>query len=158
MRKLAVCVVIVAACGGNKPKPAAPPSNQPVVERAPDPAPPPPPAEVATAGPTDEEFERMMEQAVAMFDAMGAAADANPNDCGKLADAIEQVLTDNEAFLAEARRYHDSPEMDQKGEAWMKANQDRVMAPMMKVATAGQKCASDAKFMAVMERLGKLGE
>lgn len=107
--------------------------------------------------PTDAEFEAMMGKAVAMFKAMGDAADASGGDCGKLAGALEKVMADNKDFIEQAKKYKDNPDMDKKGEEWMKAHQDQVMGPMMKVAGAGQKCAGDAKFMAVMEKLGELG-
>jgi len=98
-----------------------------------------------------------MEQAVAMFEAMGAAADNAGADCGKLADGLDQVMNDNSAFIASAKKYKNNPDMDKRGEEWMKVHQDQVMGPMMKVAGAGQKCSTDAKFMAVMQRLSKIG-
>jgi hypothetical protein len=115
-------------------------------------------APVATGpAPTDAEFEAMMGKAVTMFTAMGAAADASAGDCGKLATSLEKVMADNKDFIEQAKKYKGNPDMDKKGEEWMKAHQDQVMGPMMKVAGAGQKCAGDAKFMAVMEKLGELG-
>lgn len=107
--------------------------------------------------PTEAEFEAMMGKAVAMFTAMGDAADKSGGDCGKLAESLEKVMADNKDFIEQAKKYKDNPDMDKKGEEWMKAHQDQVMGPMMKVAGAGQKCAGDAKFMAVMEKLGELG-
>lgn len=107
--------------------------------------------------PSDAEFEAMMGKAVAMFTAMGDAADKAGGDCGKLAASLEKVMADNQGFIDQAKKYKDNPEMDKKGEEWMKAHQDQVMGPMVKVAGAGQKCAGDAKFMAVMEKLGELG-
>lgn len=115
-----------------------------------------PPAATGPA-PTDAEFEAMMGKAVAMFTAMGSAAEKSGGDCGKLATSLEKVMADNQSFIDQAKKYKDNPDMDKKGEAWMAAHQDQVMGPMMKVAGAGQKCAGDAKFMAVMEKLGELG-
>ena len=107
--------------------------------------------------PTDAEFEAMMGKAITMFTAMGDAADKACGDCTKLATALEKVMTDNQAFIDQAKKYKDNPEMEKKGDEWMKAHQDQVMGPMMKVVGAGQKCQGDAKFLAVMEKLGELG-
>jgi len=155
MRSAAVVLVALVACGGSKSRPeTVPPSNVPAAEEKPvEPAP--TPGVVAT--PSDAEFEVMMEQAVAMFEAMGAAADNAGADCGKLADGLDQVMNDNSAFIASAKKYKNNPDMDKRGEEWMKVHQDQVMGPMMKVAGAGQKCSTDAKFMAVMQRLSKIG-
>ena len=87
--------------------------------------------------PTDAEFEAMMGKAVAMFTAMGDAADKSGGDCAKLAASLEKVMADNADFIAQAKKYKDNPDMDKKGEEWMKAHQDQVMGPMMKVAGAG---------------------
>jgi len=111
----------------------------------------------AGPAPTDAEFEAMMGKAVVMFTAMGAAADKSGGDCGKLAESLDKVMTDNQDFIGMAKKYKGNPETDKKGEEWMKAHQDQVMGPMMKVAGAGQKCSTDAKFQAVMAKLGALG-
>lgn len=122
---------------------------------APEPAPAPAPAPDASAV-SDAEFEAMMNRALGMFDAMGAAADAAAGDCHKLAVGFNQVIDDNQAFLDDARRWKDDPAMDARAEAWMKDRMDGMMPVMMKIGTAGQQCSGDAEFQAVMQRLDEL--
>ena len=154
MKLATVAVVLACACGGSAKKPAPAPSNQPVLEAAP-----PPPVEdppVVAPAMSDEAFEAMMAQAVAMFTAMGAAADAAGADCGKLADGIDQVMGDNQPFIASMAQYKDDEAMDKRAQEWMQGHMDEVMQPMMKVGTAGQQCASDPKFQATMKRFEEM--
>jgi len=148
MRMVAV-VSLVAALGCSTSKPATAPMPQnkpaPVAEAEPTPAPPP-------SSLTAEQLETMMVKAVAMFNAMGAATDAAGADCGKLTDALNAVLDDNASIVAEIKRFENDEDVKQRGEAWVKDHMEEVMAPLMKIATAGQRCASDAKFQAFQQR------
>ncbi len=122
----------------------------------------PPPAEApATPAPTPTltgaEFDALMGKAVAMFTAMGDAADKSGDDCGKLAASLDKVLADNQPFMAEMRKYKDNEEMNRMAEEWMKVHQAEVMTPMMKVAGAGQKCADHPEFAKVMEKFSEMG-
>lgn len=149
----------LTACGG-KAKPA---STTPDVAPAPAPAPAPAatkpePGSYASRPVADADVDALMGQAVAMFAAMGDAADQAGGDCGKLAAALEQIMGDHEAFIAEAKAWNGNAEMDRRGEEWMNSHQDEVMGPMMKVAGEGQKCASDPAFMAAMEKLSAVGQ
>lgn len=137
----------------------APPTTPP-------PTTPPPAADPAAAGGTapaaggaamsDADFEAKMQKAVAMFTAMGDAVDKGGDDCGAIATSIDKVISDNQAFIEEAKKWDDDPAMDKKGEAWMEAHKAQVEGPMMKVGAASQKCSSDAKFQATMAKLDAL--
>jgi hypothetical protein len=102
------------------------------------------------AMPSDAEFEAMMNKALGMFDGMAKAVDAAGDDCGKLADGMAKVMDDNKDFIESAKKWKDNPEMDKKAEEWMKGKMEAMMPSMMKIGTAGTKCASDAKFAEVM--------
>ena len=103
------------------------------------------------------DFEANMGKAMAMFTAMGDAADKAGGDCGVLASSIDKILVDNNDFIEHVKKWDADPSMKAKGDEWMKAHQSEMMGPMMKVGAAGQKCSTDAKFMAVMEKLENLG-
>ncbi|MBK9036783.1 MAG: hypothetical protein IPL61_36960 [Myxococcales bacterium] len=154
MKLVAVVAVLACACGGSAKQTAAPPANAPI-ETA-EPAPPPEETPVAPAELTDAEFETMMTQALAMFGAMGSAADAAGGDCGKLADGIDRVMNDNQPFIQSMKKYKGDEAMDKRAEAWMKDHMDEVMEPMMKVGAAGQNCADDPKFQATMQQFEDL--
>ncbi|MBK9036782.1 MAG: hypothetical protein IPL61_36955 [Myxococcales bacterium] len=165
MKLVAVVVVLACACGGSAKKTAPPSADQPVVEAEPAPVADPPAVEPEPAVPAappveptteDDAFEAMMRQALTMFRGMGAAVDASGDDCDKLADNIQRVMDDNRDFLAQAKLYKDDKAMDQRAEAWMKEHMSEVMEPIMKVGSAAQRCASNAKFVAVMKRLDEL--
>ena len=106
--------------------------------------------------PTDAEFEAMMGKAIGMFESMGKAVDGAGDDCGKLADGLNKVLDDNKDFLETAKKYQDNADMKKKGEEWMKGHMDQIMGPMMKVGTAGQKCATDPKFAEFQKRFDEM--
>ena len=108
------------------------------------------------AAPTDAEFEAMMGKAITMFESMGKAVDAAGDDCGKLADGLNKVLDDNKDFIEGAKKVQDNAEMKKKGEEWMKGHMDQIMGPMMKVGTAGQKCATDPKFAEFQKRFDEM--
>ncbi len=110
----------------------------------------------AAGAPSDAEFEGLMNKFVGMFDAMGAAVDAAGDDCGKLAEGLGKVMDDNKDFMESAKKWKGNAEMDKKAEEWMKGHMDKMMPTMMKIGTAGQKCASDAKFAEVMKRFDEL--
>jgi hypothetical protein len=105
---------------------------------------------------SDADFEALMARVVAMFDAMGAAADKHGSDCGELADALDTVITGHRPLIAEVKAFEKDPAMNQRGEVWLKDHQDRIMTPMMKVAGASQKCADDPKFQKTMEKMNDL--
>lgn len=153
---VAVGSMCVIACGGSS-KPAQQPTvaNTPAPPPAPAPAPEPAPAFDASSV-SDAEFEATMNQAIAMFDAMAAATDAAAGDCHKLSVGFVGVLDDNHAFIDTARRWKGSADMDARTEAWMKVHMDGMMPAMIKIGTAGQKCADDAEFQAVMKRFDEL--
>lgn len=150
---LAVVVIGMLGCGGSSKPPAAAP---PVANKPADPppaAPAPPPAAAPLPTPSQSEFDAMMLQAVAMFEAMGQAADAAGGDCGKLADGIDRVFDAHRDFITTAQRYKDNPEMDRMGEAWMKDHGDQVMPAMVKLGNASGPCMSDPRFVEVMKRM-----
>ena len=111
---------------------------------------------VAEASMTEAEHTAMMEGAVAMFTALGAAADASGGDCAKLTASLDRAMVEGRVFIDQAKRHKDDPEVTRRSEAWMQANNDRVMDPMMKFAGASQKCAGDPTFAAAMERFSTL--
>lgn len=149
--RIFAAALLIAVLGCSKSKPATTPPPQPepapIVEAEPEPAPPPPAAPL-----TDAEFAAMMDQALAMFNAMGAAVDAAGDSCSKLAAGLNRVLDDHAAFVATAKQRQNDEDVKARGEEWMKSHMDEVMAPMMKVATAGQKCTNDAAFAAFQKR------
>lgn len=151
MRALALAVLIIAgAC--SKPRPAA----APMPENRPEPA---EPAQARAAPPpsnADARFEAMMQSAVAMFVAMGRAAEAGGSDCGKVADGIGRVLDQHQTFLADAKRLQQDAELKKRGEVWMSEHSAEIMAPIQQVGAAAQRCASDARFIAVVKRLEAL--
>ncbi len=160
---MSVVVAALVGCGGGAKQSTTPP--EPIANRPPPPAEPPaepapPPAEpgapLATEGPSDAEFEALMIKSLAMFDAMGAAADAAGSDCGKLAAGLDHVLDDNQEFMASARKWKGNADMDRRAEAWMKNHVDEIMPVMMKIVTAGQQCAADPAFAATMRRFDEL--
>ena len=108
------------------------------------------------AMPSDAEFEAMMNKAIGLFDGMAKAVDAAGDDCGKLADGMSKVLDDSKDFIESAKKWKDNAEMDKRAEEWMKGKMEALMPNMMKIGTAGQKCASDAKFIEVMKRMEEL--
>lgn len=109
------------------------------------------------AVPSDAEFEALMNKTIGMVTAMADAAEKAGDDCGKLADAIDKVMADHKDFIETAKKYKGNPEMDKKAEAWMQKNTDKMMGPAMKLAGASQKCMTDPKFKAVMEKFDDLG-
>jgi hypothetical protein len=117
---------------------------------------PPPAGSSASSAMSDADFEALMARVVAMFDAMGAAADKHGGDCGKLADALDKVITDHRPLVAEVKAFEKDPAMNQRGEAWLKDHQDRIMTPMMKVAGMSQRCADDPRFQKTMEKMNEL--
>ncbi len=149
MRAFAFAALFAAACGGS-PRPApAPPA-------------PPPPAPVAPVEPAapssrmgDAEFEAMMQDTLAMFEAMGAAADASAGDCGQFATGLEQTMVDHQAIIARAKSLKGNADIDQRSQAWMQSHAD-AMAPVMKFAAAAQPCADDPRFQVVMQKLSEL--
>lgn len=137
--------------------PAAPvePAPATVAEPAAPATPTTPPA--GTAKPlSDAEFEALMGRVVAMFNAMGDAADKHGADCAKLGAALEKVITDHRPVIDEAKKFEQDSAMNQRAETWMKDHQDAVMTPMMKVAGASQKCAGDPTFQKAMEKMNDL--
>lgn len=133
-------------------EPAAPAVAEPAAPATP------PASGPATAGKplSDAEFDALMGRVVAMFTAMGDAADKHAADCAKLGAALEKVLVDHRPVIDEAKKFEQDEAMNQRAEAWMKDHQDQVMPPMMKVASAGQKCASDPAFQRAMEKMQAL--
>ncbi len=105
---------------------------------------------------SDAEFEATMKQMLTLIGQMGSAVDAAGGDCGKLADGMEKVLTDNTAFIEKMKTYKDSADMQKKSGEWMQNHMAEVMGPGMKIAEASQKCASDAKFAAAMKKMEAL--
>ena len=149
-----VGLMCVIACGGS-----SKPAQQPPVANTPAPAPEPTPAPAPAPAPgsvSDADFEAMMNRAMAMFDAMGAAVDAAAGDCHRLSVGFNQVIDDNQAFLDDAKRWKDDAEMDKRAEEWMKGKMEAMMPVMMKIGTAGQQCSGDAEFQAVMKRMDEL--
>ena len=74
----------------------------------------------------------------------------------KVCDGMAKVMDDNKDFIESAKKWKDNPEMDKKAEEWMKGKMEAMMPSMMKIGTAGTKCASDAKFAEVMKRMDDL--
>ncbi|MCE9572506.1 MAG: hypothetical protein K8W52_05065 [Deltaproteobacteria bacterium] len=140
MRAFAL-VALLAACGGKSPPPAAP-------------APATPAASTPAADParmSDEEFEGMMRDTVALFEAMGNAADASGGDCDKLAAGLDQALADHHAVVERARALKGNADIDKRADAWLSSH-DEAVAPVQKVAQAGQHCGDNAAFQAVMKK------
>jgi len=163
MKQLVVLGVMCAiACGGSSKPPAAPPpvANTPAEEAPPAAEPPPaaapPVADADASTVSDAEFEGLMNKAIAMFNAMGAAADAAGDDCHTLSVGFNQVLDDNRAFIDDVNRWEGNAAMNARAEAWMKPRIDQMMPAMMKIGTATTKCASDAEFQTVMKRMDEL--
>ena len=104
----------------------------------------------------DAEFDAIMAEAIAVFDAMGAAVDAGGEDCGKIGDGLNKALDDYPRFVAEAKRFKADEERRKRGEAWMKVHLDELMGPMMKVGRVAQTCAADPSFAAFQKRFGEL--
>ena len=145
MRALALAVLIIAgACSTPRPVVA------PVVENRPEanePTRAPPPSD------PDARFEAMMQTAVAMFTALGRAAQIGGRDCGKVADGRARVLDEHQEFLSIATQLQEDAELKQRGEAWMEAHRDEIATPISQIGEAVHHCASDAKFIAVVKRL-----
>jgi 3-oxoacyl-ACP reductase-like protein len=158
MRAIALTILatLTAACGGTPAKPAAPAAPPAVATPAPAPAPAPvTPAPSPAASLSDADFEAMMQQAVGMFAALGAAADNSAGDCGKLADLVDQAMVDHHPFIAAIGKYKGDAAMDKRSNDWISAHPD-AMTPVTKFAGAASKCTSDPKFTATMKRLGDL--
>ncbi|MEZ4403608.1 MAG: hypothetical protein R3B06_26525 [Kofleriaceae bacterium] len=140
---------------GTAAAPAAPAPTAPAAAAPADPTGAPAPT---AAAPADADFEANMNKAVAMFEAMGKAAEAAGEDCGKAAEGLGKVMDDNKDFMEQAKKWDADPAFKAKSEEWMKGHMDQLMAPMMKVGTLGQKCATDAKFAEVMKRFDSMGK
>lgn len=151
MRSIALGAVVVAlgCASSSKPAPA------PAVENRPEPA-----AQAAprTPPPPEDRFEQMMRTAIAMFTAMGEAAEAGGKDCGKVAAGLERVLDRHAGFIADAKRLQREPALKQRSEAWMAEHKDEILAPLTKFTAVVQHCVADPAFTKVMARLSALDE
>ncbi len=100
---------------------------------------------------SDADFEAIMNKGMVMFESMGKAVEAAGTDCDKGSDGLEQVMADNQDFIAKAKALGTS--MDSKAEEWMKAHNDAITAHMGKVMAMAESCQSNAKFTATMKKL-----
>lgn len=156
--KVAIIAALLIACGSSKDASPAPQPPPAPIARTIDAPPPvtPPPAGLAEAPITDAEFDALMAQAVAMFQAMGRAVDDDDDYCGRVADRLSKVFDDHREFIEGARKWKDSAYVDQRAEAWVKTHMDDIMPSMTKVGAVSTKCASNAKFVAVLKRIDDL--
>ena len=155
MRLLALTATfLLVACGGkSKPAPAPEPTlaeDQTAAEPEPD------ADEAQAAMPSDAELEVLFGKSLDFLDALAAVIDTNAKDCHAMATAIDQLLTDNQAFVAEATRYKDNKEIDKKGDVYMDAHKDRLDAASTKMQPGLMACASDPDVQVVLQRLDEM--
>jgi hypothetical protein len=156
MRSIALSLSLaLVACGGkSKPAPTTPPPDQ-VVVADPKPADPPPATDGARtpkATPSDAELEKLFAASLDFFDALGSVISQNQNDCSAMAKALDQVFTQHQSLLDEARAYKGNAEVDARADAYMDAHKDRLSAATGKMGAGLQACANDPDVAEVMKR------
>lgn len=175
MLRMVVCVIVLgAACGrsanpATKPTPVASAAEETSAtvdvddadERAPStPAPAarvePTPDDLHTPAAADPAIDAIHQELLVFLQQVGAAVDRAGGDCGKAAAGIDDVLDANAAWIAKVKTYKDDPEVQQQTQRWMQDHMNEIMAPAMKLAEIGQRCAGDERFVETMTRIQDL--
>jgi hypothetical protein len=111
----------------------------------------------AAAGQAAELSEAQVEaiggRMLALMDSVAGAVEANAADCGAMATAVEKVLADNQAQLAEMKASAGGGANDAKFEAWMMKNQDRATALAARLAPGMTKCSGEARLQDAFSKL-----
>jgi hypothetical protein len=111
----------------------------------------------AAAGQAAELSEAQVEaiggRMLALMDSVAGAVEANAADCGAMATAVEKVLADNQAQLAEMKASAGGGANDARFEAWMMKNQDRATALAARLAPGMTKCSGEARLQDAFSKL-----
>lgn len=150
MRRIAAfaLVVVVAACGGKAPPPKDPPplgDPAPVAGSA---AAPGPAAGSAATGPkssdlSDADFEKLMQQVVQFYTALGDAMASAGADCKVMAKNLKTTGEKYKPLLARLRGFADADAAAARAEAWVNAHQDQVKPAITRMGEGMAKCKDD---------------
>ncbi len=149
----------VAGCGGK----ARAPATTPVVgsaTAAPQPVSPVSPVsrEPGDATPggkalSDADVEELGGKMLGMMESVATAVEGSAADCGAMAAAVEQVIADNQAMIAEVNAADGNPDNAPKFETWMDKNKVRTDALTAKLGPGLKKCAADPKVQEAFSKL-----
>ena len=109
----------------------------------------------AAAALTEAQVDELGGRILTIIESVAGAVEANTSDCGAMATAVEKVLADNDAALAEIRAKTDGENAanEAKFEAWMAKNQSRATAAAMRLGPGMQKCSGEARLQAAFAKL-----
>lgn len=148
---LIASLLLAAACKPSTPGPRAPASGNGASAAAATPSvePTPPPSTTSEA-----ELDQLMREIVAYVAALGDAAAATGGDCATMAVALERVIGEHGDLAARAARLDGDPTAEDRGEAWMKANDATARPVLMKLAGEVERCKDAPAVQAAMARIG----
>lgn len=159
-RALGAVVLLALACGGGgRPPPATPIANRPTPETPSSTTAPPARATKSSASPgalSDRQLHAMLEQMVAMFEAMGQVIDTHHGHCPELGRALIEIFDRNQPLLARGKQLSDDPAVRPRLDAWMSANMSRLTNVAQKLGAEAQACSSDPAFQEFLRRLQTL--
>jgi hypothetical protein len=87
------------------------------------------------------------------MESVAGAVETNAADCGQMATAVEKVIADNQAALAELKATASGPANDAKFETWMATNQGRVQGVTARLAPGMQKCSGEQRVQDAFAKL-----
>lgn len=92
------------------------------------------------------------EKAVAVFESLGAAAEANKDDCDKMGDAFKGII-DSSADLIKKLKDKEGKQTDEEKKAFKEKYEPRMKAAMEKMIKPAMKCATNEKVKAAMKAM-----
>jgi hypothetical protein len=154
--RLLALVLVLAACGGNKPAPATPVESAPVAENG-GPAPAGGDVDIKPGTPVVQ-VNCLPEDSPASCDALKLMADlagviaANKGDCKRLAAAINAWWKTNEAKAKEVKATSDAMSEDEKA-AMQTRHQEDMMAIFGSIMEGVGECQEDAEFQEAIKNI-----
>ncbi|HVV83949.1 MAG TPA: hypothetical protein VHE35_12830 [Kofleriaceae bacterium] len=108
---------------------------------------------VANVKLTAEQVDDIGGKLLSVMDGVAGAVEGNATDCTKMAAAVEKVVADNQAALADIHNVASGTENDALVEAWMAKTRDRAQALTNRIRPGLEKCQSDAGLRAAFQKL-----
>ena len=88
-----------------------------------------------------------------LMESVAGAVESNASDCGQMAAAVEKVVNDNQAALAEMRAASGGSTNDALFDDWMAKNEGRAQAVRGRIGPGLEKCSGESRLQDAFMKL-----